>query len=56
MKIKLITDAIRNCKNKEDAINIIKNNFKIIYNEKDIKTNKNVVALNRTAEWVNNLT
>jgi len=55
LKIKLITDAIRNSKSKEEAITIIKNNFKIIYNEKDIKTFKNVVALNRTAEWVNNL-
>jgi hypothetical protein len=55
LKIKLITDAIRNSKSKEEAITIIKNNFKIIYNEKDIKTIKNVVALNRTAEWVNNL-
>ena len=55
MRIKCITDAIRNSKTKEEALPILKENFKIIYNEKDIKTKKNVVALNRTAEWINSL-
>ena len=54
-RIKLITKNIRNCVNKVDAINILKDNFKIIYDSKGIINNRNVVALNRTGEWVNSL-
>jgi len=54
-KIKFITDAIRNSKNKNEAIAVMKKYFKIIYDKKDIVTQKNVCALNRTCEWVNSL-
>ena len=54
-KIKLITSSIRNANSKADALEILMSNFKIIYDKKDIVNSKNVVALNRTAEWVNSL-
>jgi len=53
-KIKDITFKIRTCKTKEDQIKILIDNFKIITNKKDITTVKNVVGLNKTADWVNN--
>ena len=54
-KIKKITKSIRECKTKNEALDILKSNFKIIYDKKDIVNKRNVVALNRTAEWVNSL-
>ena len=54
-KIKDITQSIRQCNTKAEAINILKKNFKIINDAKQIKTKKNVCALNRTAEWINSL-
>lgn len=54
-KMKSITDAIRTSKCKQDALEVLKKNFKIIYDEKDIVTKKNVCALNRTCEWINEL-
>ena len=40
MRIKFISDAIINSTSKEEALLILKENFKVIYNEKDIKTKK----------------
>jgi len=54
-KIKKITKSIRECKYKSEAITILKNNFKVIYNKEEITTKKNVVGLNRTADWINSL-
>ena len=55
VRIKTITKNIREAPNKEALINILKSNFKIITRPEDIKTKKNVVALNKTAEWLNEL-
>jgi hypothetical protein len=54
-KIKKITKSIRDCKYKSDAVKILKDNFKVIYNKEEIVTKKNVVGLNRTADWINSL-
>jgi len=54
-KMKEITNKIRNSKTKEEAIDIVLNNFHIINKKEDIKTHKNVCALNRTANWINEL-
>jgi len=54
-RIKFITKSIRNCEKKGDAIDILKDNFKIIYDKKGIINNRNVVALNKTGDWVNSL-
>jgi hypothetical protein len=52
-KMKMITTAIRESSSKEDALNIVMKYFKKIYKKEEISTNKNVVALNRTSDWVN---
>ena len=54
-KMKDITNKIRNAKTKKEAVDVLLNNFKIIYKKEDIKTEKNVCALNNTANWVNAL-
>ena len=54
-KMKLITKMIRNAESKEELMNILLTNFQQISKPEDIKTLKNVVALNATASWVNGL-
>jgi hypothetical protein len=54
-RIKKITQKIRECTDKKKCIDILKANFRIIYDKKHIITGKNVVALNRTCDWVNSL-
>jgi hypothetical protein len=54
-KMKEITSIIRNAKTKKEAVDVLLDNFHIIYNKEDIKTQKNVCALNRTANWINQL-
>ena len=54
-KMKMITDAVRNSNSKLEAIEVLKKYFKCIYDKKDIVTQKNVCALNKTCEWVNSL-
>ena len=53
-KIKQITKLIRES-SKEECIEILKKNFRIIYKEDEIKSVKNVVCYNTTANWLNNL-
>ena len=38
---------------KEQIINCIKKNFNVVYDIKDVKTTKNIVAFNDTHDWIN---
>ena len=53
--IKTITKQIRDTKDKKDLIKILKDNFNIITDKKDIKTHKNVCGFNKTIEIVNDI-
>ena len=54
-KIKTISKSIRDAASKEDAMKIIKANFKTTSRLEDIKTLRNVVGLNSTGEMLNEL-
>ncbi len=55
IKMKQISDSIRNAETKEEALKIILSNFKTVSRLEDVKTNFNVVGLNKTGEMVNKL-
>jgi len=52
-RMKEITRLIRDANSKEEALNVVLKNFKKIYKKEDIVTKKNVCALNKTSDWVN---
>lgn len=55
-KIKKMTMEIRTANSKVECIQILrKYNIKMIYDKKNITTRKNVVALNKTCDWVNDV-